>query len=258
MKEIKTGIIGPDEPDTRDLVHVPEKKEGYKPIDLRKKFPVRIRNQGRTNACGGYSGAVALEFLARRFASRLRNVFWHWSLSANEVYWQARRNKKEDRGVFMRDLMKALKFGAPQDILWPDNFSVFNRPSQIDNASRFIAPRYERISIFRRSNEEIIEDFLATLSSEELPILFATRIFHYDAQRANRTGYFRKPSKNDFSIGGHAMVCVGWKVEDDRIYIIIQNSWGPNVGNRGIFYADLGMLIDEGILLDAWVPVNYR
>ena len=258
MKTIKTGIIGPDKPDSRDLIHKPGKLEGYKPIDLRERFDVKVRDQQNTNACGGYSGAVALEFLGRRFASRVKTVKWNWKLSANEVYWLARRNKNQDKGVFMRDLMKALKIGSVKHQLWKDSISVFLRPhSELGIATRFRAPRYERIPFRFRPNDVIIEDFLATLSNEELPILFSTMIYNYDSQQAVRTGFFKKPSNNDFQVGGHAMVCVGWKLIDDKVHIIIQNSWGDEVGDKGIFYADLNMLIDENIILDAWVPVNY-
>ena len=41
-------------------------------------------------------------------------------------------------------------------------------------------------------------------------------------------------------MGGHAVVIVGWGVENGINYWIAQNSWGPNWGENGYFRIQFG------------------
>ena len=49
-----------------------------------------------------------------------------------------------------------------------------------------------------------------------------------------KEGVFPMPKDNDESMGGHAVVVVGY--DDEKEWFIIRNSWGVEVGDNRYFY----------------------
>ena len=51
-----------------------------------------------------------------------------------------------------------------------------------------------------------------------------------------RSGVYKQTSGT--KQGGHAILLIGWGVEDTTNYLIVQNSWGPDWGLNGVFKID--------------------
>jgi len=101
--EEQLGLAGWDVEDKKDRTKVMPEGESW-PINLRDEYPVEIRNQGRTNRCGGFAGACFLEMLSTKLGILSdKHVAQRLQYSANDLYYFARRNKEKDGGVYMRD-----------------------------------------------------------------------------------------------------------------------------------------------------------
>lgn len=60
------------------------------------------------------------------------------------------------------------------------------------------------------------------------------------------------PKDNDESMGGHAVVVVGY--DDEKEWFIIRNSWGVEVGDNGYFY--LPYAVWDKIGWDGWTIIQ--
>ena len=58
------------------------------------------------------------------------------------------------------------------------------------------------------------------------------------------------PKKNEQSIGGHAVVAVGYDDETKRF--IVRNSWSNKWGQKGYFTMPYDYLLNEGLADDFW------
>lgn len=233
----KMGLHGPDPLDLRDRHKIPVAADEYKPINLAPR-PGLVRNQKKTNACSGYAGSSGLEIIADKMKKKAGIDNWDIQLSALELYYHARQDKRSDGGAFMRDLMKAMhRFGTIERRYWTDIDSPLHRPVNLDHVSRFaIRGSYERIAI--TGDSRTVEDCIKVLSAEKLPIWIGMPMYENQTRRAGHGHVYTIPAKNERNTGGHAMVIVGWKYEGTKRVFIVQNSWGTGWGNGGFFYLD--------------------
>jgi len=263
LPEERLGILGPDPADTQDLLKSPQDGEP-KPINLLHKYFSRgpygdrfqIRDQGRTNRCGGFAGRAGALLMTRKLEVLSgKDKPWQGDYSSNEIYWNARLDPTRDSGVYMRDLMKSLhKDGVCSAAYWQDHENLFRRPSEIEGASRYFIPGYERLSTGHKASAA---EFVQVLSVEELPIFIGATMFKYVSDNAlKHRGLFQMPKSNDPTIGGHAMLIVGWLSSGGKKVFILVNSWGHKVGDRGIFYMPEDY-VSERLVTDAWtLPAN--
>jgi C1A family cysteine protease len=65
-------------------------------------------------------------------------------------------------------------------------------------------------------------------------------------------GIITTPNKTtDTQIGGHAVVCVGYK--DSTNHFIIRNSWGFNSGDGGYLYLPYDYITNTEFTSDIWI-----
>jgi hypothetical protein len=252
------GLKGADPGDTRDTQKVTGDEGRIRPIDLRREYPVPIRDQGRTNRCGGFSGVSGLELLdyKQSLNSALQGELPSLTpLSANDLYWGARPDTSKDSGVFMRDLMKAMqKRGACELRYWKDHESPLRQPNFSKDAPRRKINAYERV--ITKYPNVAIRDVEYILSVEKLPLWVGVQLFDKVISKARHDGVMSLPQR-DKSIGGHAMYLCGWKRIKRKEYFISPNSWGAALGDQGVYYIPVEYIY-EGLMLDIWtVPKNY-
>ena len=73
----------------------------------------------------------------------------------------------------------------------------------------------------------------------------------FQTRSVEKTGIVPMPSKKDYLLGGHAVVCVGYD-EKKKIWIM-RNSWGTSWGDKGYFYLPYNYLIDDTLSSDLWI-----
>ncbi len=57
-----------------------------------------------------------------------------------------------------------------------------------------------------------------------------------------KTGIVMMPPSGDRIKGGHAVVFIGWKHINDRLYLIVKNSWGTGFGDGGYLYVPVAFV----------------
>src|SRR5205823_2404416 len=81
------------------------------------------------------------------------------------------------------------------------------------------------------------------------PFVFGMKIFESFEDDGNH-GRIRMPSGNERSLGGHALLCVGYS-EQDRVFIV-RNSWGADWGDGGHCYVPYDYLGNPDLAHDCW------
>lgn len=240
LPEEMLGVRSPDPIDIRDRKKLPiegPKKSLSGPFS---RAVLRSRHQGRTNRCGGFTGQALLEIRHQKVLGGVHHY------SANEVYWNARIDKHEDSGVFLRDLMKALqKRGSVSEHVWKSRDNFNKRPDEVEQAERLKIESYERMSFD-------LDDWLQVLSVENLPIVIGFKVYRKAAREAQRTGTWPVPRDSDKLDGYHAVLLGEHKTSKSygRMFKI-WNSWGPTpIGNACQWMPK--QYITERLITDAW------
>jgi C1A family cysteine protease len=71
-----------------------------------------------------------------------------------------------------------------------------------------------------------------------------------ESEEVAQTGVVPMPEEDEKSLGGHAIVCVGY--DDKKKVWIMRNSWGETWGDKGYFYLPQEYLTDANIASDFW------
>lgn len=213
----------PDVPDQRDRVYAAPKVKLPKKVDLRTVKGMRaVKNQGSLGSCTGHAVGSIVDFLnpSEPLTSRLF-IYYNERVLEGTV--------KEDAGATIRSGIKAVsKFGACKETLHPYKVTKFtHKPSKkaFDHGAENKIVSYERI--------KTLEGIRACLA-QGFPIVFGMAIydsFETDAVAAN--GRVPMPKITEKSLGGHAVVAVGY--DDATKRLLVRNSWGSSWGDRGYF-----------------------
>ena len=225
------------EPDHRDRLYVPKLRAQVDifPIDLRSECNP-VRNQGELGSCTAFGVTELFDFV------RKKHNLTSWVPSALFTYYATRKltnQTDEDSGATVRNALKStVKSGVAKERIWPYNISKFteNPPQEIwDDAEKHQTIEYLNLSSFDKN-------IFVKCLNEGYPFAFGMVLYDSFLNSTMRSkGIISIP---DFStekmIGGHCMLAVGYKVEDDgKEYMIAQNSWGQYWGDGGYCYIPL-------------------
>lgn len=240
MKHIPSYGWIPDRPDHRDLLYsaiAPKVKLPTK-VDLRNECS-SIENQGQLGSCTANALAGNLQFL------EIINGQVYKDVSRLFIYYNERAIEGTvgfDSGAMIRDGIKGLaKWGVCPELNWPYNITQFTRKP---TAACYKEGLRHRITSYHRL--QTLNEMFNCLA-DGFPFVFGFTVYEsFESLRVAQTGIVPMPKKTEKTLGGHAVMAVGYDQKQKRF--IVRNSWGTQWGQEGYFtmpYAYLETLADD-------------
>jgi C1A family cysteine protease len=236
----------PDTPDMRDKLSAVAVRAISKlppSVDLSaQKWMPPVYDQGQLGSCTGNAIAGGFEF---DLGKQKLPVFQPSRLA---IYYDERvieRTTREDAGAEIRDGMKVIaKTGAAPETLWPYVESKFaQKPSKTYyNAARaHTCVLYQRVA----QTEAAIKSVLAS----GLPIVFGITVYEsFESDAVAESGTVPMPKKTEKSLGGHAILMVGYT----KSRLKFRNSWGKDWGKNGYATLPLDYVLNSDLASDFW------
>lgn len=233
----------PDAPDERDLklkaIHGPllnRAKKVPSSINLASIMSA-VRDQGEIGSCTAFAVAVGLAESIE--IEHLRDPFI--PLSPLFLYYATRmrsRQTHEDSGATIRDTVKTMaKVGCCPETDWPyvdvtEKFTQRPLEEAFADTARFRFHKYYRCESF--------DDVKLALAAKN-PVVGGFQLYaSFESDTTFANGIVPLPDmKHEQYLGGHAMSIFGYDDNggaDGRGHLILKNSWGANVGDKGLFY----------------------
>ena len=244
LQKLRYGWV-PDLPDHRDLLY-----SAVRPVILQIPQHVDLRstcspveNQGNLGSCTGNALAGALEFLEQKDRISFMNV------SRLFIYYNERAlegSVKSDSGAMIRDGIKTLRNqGACSEKKWPYIVSKFAvKPA----SACFKEALNHRITSYHRI---LTLDDMRRCLAEGFPFVFGFTVYEsFESQEVAKTGIVQMPQPNERSIGGHAVLAVGYDEAQQRF--IVRNSWGTGWGQKGYFTLPYDYVANRNLSDDFW------
>jgi len=223
-------------------------------VDLRPFVP-EVLDQGDVGACTAHALSMAMR------VARKKQGLVDQPLSRLFIYYNERLMEgtvDQDAGAELRDGAKVLaNMGAPVETFWEYvDSNLYLEPTQpaYQNAVQDEASVY--LTVDQTLNE------MKMCLHEGFPFVFGATLFpEFESDEVARTGMVPMPNPNNQSIGGHAILCVGYNDATQRFTVL--NSWGPNWGDHGYCYFPYEYLTNPDLCTDLWTirsiaPVDPR
>jgi len=246
-RKIKHYGWSPDLPDHRDQLYAaPPIHLAALPAkaDLRPGCPP-VYDQGQLGSCTANSIAAAVEF--DQIKQSLPSVFVPSRLF---IYYNERAMEgtvPQDSGAQIRDGIKSVgKLGVCPEKEWPYVITKFAQkpPSGCyGDAVQYRALSYQKVA--RDLNQ--MKGCLAS----GYPFVFGFTVYEsFESAQVAKTGVVPMPASNEQTLGGHAVMAVGY--DDSKQSFIVRNSWGPGWGLKGYFLMPYLYLMHPGLSSDYW------
>ena len=237
----------PDLPDARDhLYAAPAPVMAALPpkADLRPQCPP-VYDQGQLGSCTANAISAAIQF--DRMKQNLRPDFVPSRLF---IYYNERvieGTVSSDSGAQIRDGIKTVaKQGTCPEPDWPYDISKFAvSPPKPDytEALKNRAVGYSRLV----QNLNLLKSCLAS----GYPFVFGFTVYEsFESQAVAQSGMVPMPSASEKTVGGHAVLAVGYDDVPQRF--IVRNSWGTGWGISGYFMMPYAYIIDLNLADDLW------
>ena len=83
------------------------------------------------------------------------------------------------------------------------------------------------------------------------PFVFGFTVYEsFESPAVAKSGHAPMPKPKEKSVGGHAVMGVGY--DDAKQWFLIRNSWGPGWGLKGYFTLPYSYLTDSNLADDFW------
>jgi C1A family cysteine protease len=235
----------PDVPDQRDyllsaVMRIPAKLPSK--VDLRP-LCSKVEDQGQLGSCTANALAGALEFLERKDKVAFEDV------SRLFIYYDERAIEHtiaSDSGAMIRDGIKTLaKQGVCSEKKWPYVISKFKvKPG----AACYKDGLNHQITSYHRI---LTLDEMRSCLAEGFPFVFGFTVYEsFESQAVASTGVVNMPKPSEKSLGGHAVLGVGY--DDSKKRFIVRNSWGDKWGIKGYFTMPYKYVADRNLSDDFW------
>jgi|SRR5579872_1974688 len=203
-----------------------------------------IEDQGQLGSCTSFATGAAIRF-GRRKEGLPDFVTSHLFLYYNSRSWYS---KGTDSGATIRDAVKAAaNQGDCPETDWPyliDQFAVKPPARAYLDAKTDRALKYQAIP----QNLTAMKNCLA----QGLPFVIGISVYEsFESDTVAQTGMVPLPKNNEQLLGGHALLCLGFRDKD--LQFIVRNSWGSGFGDGGYVYLPYAYLLDSGLSSDFWV-----
>ncbi len=208
-------------------------------VDLRHKFQP-ILDQGSLGSCTA-NALVSIVGYDRKdlFGSRLF-LYYNERMIIGTI--------NEDTGAYLSDGIQTLQtYGLCQETSWPYDISKF----AIKPPDNCYTEALNNQALIVENIDNTISAMKTSLANNEPFVVGIVVYSSFITSRANKTGVVPLPSKKDYILGGHAVVCVGYN--DNTKMWIMRNSWGTNWGDKGYFYLPYAYLTNDSLSSDLWI-----
>jgi len=249
LRPLKVKRFGwvPDLPDARDhLYAAPIARIGPLPprADLRPGCPA-VYDQEQLGSCTANAIASAIQFdrtkqgLLPDFLPSRLFIYYNERVIENSV--------EIDSGAQIRDGIKAVAtLGACDERLWPYDIAKF---AETPNAEAFEAGAKDKAVSYARV-ARTLGQMKGCLASGYPFVLGFTVYDSFESEIVAKTGVVDLPTSAEKSLGGHAVLAVGY--DDPSQRFLIRNSWGNSWGRGGYFTMPYAYLMNENLSDDFW------
>jgi hypothetical protein len=236
-RTVRKRNVRPDSVDLRDWEYRPS--IAFAPPDELWSKARKVKQQGETNACTGFSLATVLEHLLERRAPKKRaediSGFMLYSMARRYDEW-AEDDEDEDSGSSLRGALKGwAKHGASKEALWNE---LPMPPAPKNPADDWWLDGVKRpLGAYYRIAPENVRDMHVAL--KEVGAVYASALTHEGWDELLRDRKKARPSDSKQlpvikaargdADQGHAFAIVGYT----RDGFIVQNSWGERWGAGG-------------------------
>lgn len=243
------GLIGPDLPDTRDVLleSVVPLKVDYPPvIDFDKHTIISHQHYG---TCTSHSGSGSDENQEGKEYQKKTNL----ASKFNYIKIKVISGRWDKQGDYLRNSLKALeKFGIPFEEDFPDermaNWNEYVHtpiPKEVEEKALT-----HKIKGYARIGKKL-EDFMSGMWTSQFPV--PTGMMWYESYKVGKDGYL--PPADGKERGGHAVRVPIIDQQQEKVWFA--NSWSTNWGKDGYFYIPFSEWNKHNIW-DCWViyPLN--
>ena len=211
-----------------------------KKIDYAQKMSP-VRDQGDEGVCVGFAVAAGM----KEYQERL-DYQKFVELSPRFVYSESQKidGMPKGEGTTIRAAMKVLKkTGVCQERFWP--YSAH----QTDKPKRGVNPDAKRFRVLTYARILHLDELRMSLAAKG-PCVIGVGVFR--GMMKTKTGVVPMPKKDEETLGGHAICCVGY--EDGKKLVKFKNSWSVQWGKKGFGYLPYAYI--ERYMMDAWSSVD--
>jgi C1A family cysteine protease len=232
-------------------------------MDLRK-WCSPIEDQQSIGSCTAHAGVGMLEYFQRR-------AFGEHIDASRLFLYKVTRNlagNTGDTGAYLRTTMGALAlFGVPPENYWTYDISKFDEePTSFiySLAQNFQALKYYRLDATGVTPDKLLGKIKENII-QGLPLMFGFSVYS-SYEQATKTGKIPFPTPNENTVGGHAIMAVGFdddmKIkntnsdgEETKGAILFRNSWGTGWGEEGYGWLPYKYVL-SGLAVDWWSLIN--
>jgi len=177
--------------------------------------------------------------------------------SRNFMHYYARRMQGGvdiDNGCSIRNLLKAVALaGACSENKWPyDQSHYYNEPNlECQNAGK------QHIRNFRYMSVAHSLTNIKQAVTMGFPVIASMRVYEdFEADTTLTSGNIRSPNAlSENYLGEHCVVIYGF--DDDKQEVIIQDSRGGEVGEKGCFRVKYDYILDPGLCRSLWTVSGF-